>query len=381
MNFFGHSFRGNSLPFFRQQPTQGLPRVFSDSRSVEAISLFASFRRLTSCGSLLLLIPLLLAGCEKPPTANIPPVSLPPGIPFVLDQPPLPPPSTKGEPYVGVLSGIFSRKDLLVVTGYQGTLLRKEGKAPWRRLPVPDGRDLYGVVATPGGDLWAYGDKGTLLRSSDEGAHWSSVVLSPAPRFLSSVFFVDARTGYAAGAQGALYRTTDGGSQWTALSLPTRENLYAVFFLDASHGLVAGWHRTLLRTSDGGTTWIPVTVPMQRVTRQKPSYNALYGVGGTIYLAGDHGLLFSSTDGGASFLPIQTGSFRDFYGVCRTGDGTLAIAGERGTLLLLASKAGGGWTVRSPLGAFHGSDFLGLSCGATHVRLVGTRNVILLPSH
>ncbi len=381
MNFFGHSFRGNSLPFYGQHSSQGGPRVFQDSRRVDAISLFSLFRRLSSCSPLLLLIPFVFAGCEKPPTANIPPVTLPQGTPFVLDQPPLPPPSTKGEPYVGVLSGILSRKDLLVVTGYQGTLLRKEGKAPWIRLPVPEGRDLYGVVVSPGGDLWAYGDRGTLLRSSDEGAHWSSVVLSPAPRFLSSVSFVDARTGYAAGAQGALYRTTDGGGRWTSLSLPTRENLYAVLFLDSSHGLVAGWHRTLLRTSDGGATWTPVTVPMQRVTRQKPSYNALYAAGGTIYLAGDHGLLFSSTDGGASFSPIQTGSFRDFYGVCRTGDGTLSVAGEQGTLLFLVPNAGGGWTIRSPLGAFHGSDFLGLSCGAAHVRLVGTRNTILLPSH
>ncbi|MGC8528885.1 MAG: WD40/YVTN/BNR-like repeat-containing protein [Leptospirillia bacterium] len=281
---------------------------------------------------------------------------------------------------MGVLSGILSRKDLLVVTGYQGTLLRKEGKAPWSRLPVPEGRDLYGVVASPGGVFWAYGDKGTLLRSSDEGAHWSPVVLSPTPRFLSSVFFVDGRTGYAAGAQGALYRTIDGGGRWTSLSLPTRENLYAVLFLDASHGLVAGWHQTLLRTSDGGATWRPVTLSIQRVTRQKPSYNALSRADGTIYLAGDHGLLFFSTDAGASFSPIQTGSFRDLYGVCRTGDGKLAVAGEEGTLLLLDSNTRGGWTVHSPLGPFHGSDFLGLSCGATHVRLVGTRNVILLPS-
>ena len=203
MNFFGHSIRSNSLPFYAQHSSQGCPKIFPDSRSVDPISLSSFFRRLISCAPLLL-IPLVFAGCEKPPTANIPPVSLPQGTPFVLDQPPLPPPSTKGEPYVGVLSGILSRKDLLVVTGYQGTLLRKEGKAPWIRLPVPEGRDLYGVVASPGGDLWAYGDRGTLLRSSDEGAHWSSVVLSPAPRFLSSVFFVDARTGYAAGAQGAL---------------------------------------------------------------------------------------------------------------------------------------------------------------------------------
>lgn len=281
---------------------------------------------------------------------------------------------------MGVLSGIFSRQDLLLVTGYQGTLLRKEGKGGWTRIPVPGDQDLYGVVSSPGGDLWAYGAMGTLLHSSDSGVHWTPVVLTPSPRFLSKVFFVDGGTGYAAGAQGALYRTTDGGIHWTPVPLPTRENLYTVAFSDVSHGLVAGWHRTLFRTSDGGASWQPVKVPMQRVTRQKPSFNALFEESGRFFLAGDHGLLYVSTDEGASFSPIQTGNLHDLYGVCRTGDGTLAVAGEEGTLLFFSPVKGGGWNVRSPLGSFHGSDFLGLSCGSSRVRLSGSRNVLLLPS-
>ncbi len=329
--------------------------------------------------TVLLLAAVLLPGCEKPPVANIPPVSLPQGTPFRLEQPPLPPPSPQGEPYVGVLSGILSQSNLLVVTGYQGTLLRKEGQSPWTRIPVPGGRDLYGVVASPNGDLWAYGDKGLLLRSTDKGAHWTPVVLSPSPRFLSRVFFVDGRTGYAAGALGALFRTTDGGSSWSSVSLPTQENLYAVVFSDGSHGLVAGWHRTLLRTADGGNSWQPVSLPMQKVTRQKPSFNAFFEEGGRIFLAGDHGLLYVSTDEGVTFSAIQTGNLHDFYGICRTGDGTLAVAGEEGTLLYLSPSKGGDWTVRSPLGSFHGSDFLGLACGSSHVRVAGSRNVILLP--
>jgi hypothetical protein len=118
---------------------------------------------------------------------------------------------------------------------------------------------------------------------------------------------------------------------------------------------------------------------MQKVTRQKPSFNAFFEEGGRIFLAGDHGLLYVSTDEGVTFSAIQTGNLHDFYGICRTGDGTLAVAGEEGTLLYLSPSKGGDWTVRSPLGSFHGSDFLGLACGSSHVRVAGSRNVILLP--
>ena len=379
MNFLEHInrvVRSRFLPSHSPGDSQGLSRPPQPSGSSPYPSSFSHGLPRT----LFFLVAFLLPGCEKPPTANIPPVVLSSGTPFRLEQPPLPPPSTKGAPYVGVLSGILSRPNLLVATGYQGTLLRKEGDRPWIRIPVPGDRDLYGVVASPGGDFWAYGDRGTLLRSSDRGVHWTPVALSPSPRFLSGVFFVDGRTGYAAGSQGAFYRTTDGGNRWSPVALPTRANLYAVVFSDGSHGLVAGWHRTLLRTSDGGATWQPIAVPMQRVTRQKPSFNALFEEGGRFFLAGDHGLLYLSTDEGASFSAIQTGSLHDLYGVCRTGDGTLAVAGEEGTLLFLSPERGGGWAVRSPLGSFHGSDFLGLSCGASRVRLAGSRNVLLLPA-
>lgn len=340
----------------------------------------SSFFATASVWSLLTL--LIFGGCQKPQAASIPAITLPPGTPFLLEQPPVPAPSASGEPYVGVLSGIATSGGALVVSGYQGTLLRRKGSGgPWVRLDVPGGRDLYGVVQAPGGTLWAYGDRGILLRSSDRGAHWSTVTLPSAPRFLSAASFPDARTGFIAGASGALYRTTDGGDHWAPVSLPTKKNLYAVVFLDPMHGLVAGWHQTLLRTSDGGSSWQPVEISIQKVTRQKPSYNAFWFDGHRLLLAGDHGLLFSSDDGGGKFVSIETGTLRDLYGVCQTAAGRVAVAGEAGTFLLMTPRAGGQWTVSSPLGAFHAADFLGISCGSTHVRLVGSKNAVVLPSN
>ncbi len=340
-----------------------------------------SFRR--QAFLLTALVPMVLSACQKEHAKPLPAAVLPPGTGFVLVQPPppAPPPSSKpGPPYIGVLSGIADSGGSLVVIGYQGTILRNAGGSKtWDRMPVPVDSDFYGIGKSPSGILWVAGDKGVLLRSSDHGKTWSSIVTGVAPLFLNAVSFPSDKVGFAVGERGIMLKTIDGGEHWSKLHSPTEQNLYAVVFTDERHGFFAGWHKTLLKTSDGGKKFAPLEIPMQKVTRQKPSFNSLWTDGGRILLAGDHGLLFSSTDGGRSFVQIPTGSLSDLYGVCRTGAGTIAAAGEQGALILLESNGKAGWNSHQPLGRFHRSDLLGLACGERHVRVAGTKNSVLLP--
>ncbi len=327
---------------------------------------------------------LFLSGCQKREAVSLPVVSLPPGTSYSIVQPPPPPVSPadkKGSSYIGVLSGITATPDGLVVIGYQGTLLRFKAKSrTWSRPVLPVRADFYGIARTPSGDLWVAGDQGVLIRSRDEGRTWHAVQTGIGRLFLNALSFPSERVGYAVGEKGVILKTTDGGDHWSRISSPTGKNLYAVVFWSEDRGLVAGWHKRLFRTDDGGKRFSAIDLPMQKVTRQKPSFNALWSAPGQILLAGDHGLLFSSSDEGKTFSPLQTGSLHDLYGVCRTGQGTVAVAGEQGTLLLLSGGPPGEMKTASPLGSFRGSDFLGISCGSAHVRLVGSKDVVLLPS-
>ncbi len=327
---------------------------------------------------------LFLSACQKPQAVSLPVVTLPAGAPFSIVQPPPPkvtPSDKKGSAYIGVLSGITPVAGGLVVIGYQGTLLRLSSKTgQWSRIKPPVHADFYGITRTPSGDLWVAGDQGTLLRSRDEGGSWQSVQTGIGHLFLNAVSFPSERVGYAVGEGGVILKTTDGGSHWSRISSPTKKNLYAVAFWSEEDGVVAGWHKRLFRTGDGGSRFTAIDIPMQKVTRQKPSFNSLWAGQREILLAGDHGLLFSSTDEGKTFSQIQTGSLHDLYGVCRTGQGTLAAAGEQGTLLLITGGPPGQRKISAPLGSFRGSDFLGITCGTAHVRLVGSKEVVLLPS-
>ncbi len=120
-----------------------------------------------------------------------------------------------------------------------------------------------------------------LLLTNDGGKTWRQKQLSN----VTSIFFIDARTGWAVGRNATILKTTDGGEQWQAVSelekligLPVESTTYNygfsdIFFLDADHGWIIGnfYGRDrnniggLYVTSDGGRNWkrIPLTLQTQ----------------------------------------------------------------------------------------------------------------------
>jgi photosystem II stability/assembly factor-like uncharacterized protein len=323
-----------------------------------------------------------LSACQKEEVQPLPEVVLPAGSPFVLvqPQPALPPDKAPKSQYIGILTGIVPVPGHLVVAGYQGTILRYSvATRKWTREISPVHGDFYGMAISPSGDLWIAGDRGVLLKSKDGGVHWDSVSTNVAPLFLNAVTFPVSGTGYAVGEKGVIIKTVDGGAHWRRLSSPTGKNLYGIAFSDEKHGVIAGWHKTLLTTVDGGDHFLSVDLPVQKISRQKPSLNSVWNHGNQYLVAGDHGLLFRSTDNGKSFVQIETDSLHDLYGVCQTGRGAIALAGEQGELLFLEAGPAGSWKKTRPLGDFHGADWLGISCGTLHVRVSGSKGSILLP--
>lgn len=327
-------------------------------------------------------VALLLSACQKKDVRKLPEISLPSGLPFVIVQPapsPVPDPS-KRRPYIGVLTGLAAFSGHLVVSGYQGTIFRYSPRMnQWTEEASPVRRDLYGVAQADPETFWIAGDNGVLLESRDGGIHWNAVKTGVAPLFLNAVSFPTPAVGYAVGEQGLILKTVDGGEHWSPVASPTRENLYGVSFSDASTGVISGWHRTLIRTSDGGKSLSLIHLPVQKVSRQEPSFNSVWSRGNHFLVAGDHGFLFDSSDGGKSFQEIETGVQQDLYAVCETGAGEIVVAGERGLLLVLA-PGHPGWSRSAPLGAFHGTDWLGLACGARTIRAVGSNGAVLIPS-
>ncbi|MHB1285091.1 MAG: WD40/YVTN/BNR-like repeat-containing protein [Leptospirales bacterium] len=323
-----------------------------------------------------------VTGCSEKTAGPIPHLSMPSSTGFRLIQPiPTVVPATSQSPpvppYIGTLYTIaVPHPGTVFVAGAQSTIWRiQEKTGSWTKIPSPVSDDLYKMVFVDPDKGFIVGDDGVILSTADGGKSWIRVASPIQNVFLQDIDFPDARTGYIVGEKGSLLTTRDGGRTWKALPSPTGQNLYAVYFRDALHGWVAGWGKTFLETRDGGRTFSPVPLSIPRVTRQDPSFNALWGHGKEVVLAGDHGLLYRSSDGGQSFRRIALPAERDLYGICEEGQAGLVVAGGVGTLFMVGKSD----SVRRLIPPAPIADFLGVECGPTHVRVAGVPDIVLLP--
>jgi hypothetical protein len=108
--------------------------------------------------------------------------------------------------------------------GAAAGVVRRRGASPLRRralatpaLVTPKALGAATLaVARAGARLVAVGERGTVLWSDDGGAHWQQARV-PVQAALTSVRFVDAHVGWAAGHLGVILKTEDGGQSWARL--------------------------------------------------------------------------------------------------------------------------------------------------------------------
>ena len=125
--------------------------------------------------------------------------------------------------------------------------------------PIPQGNSLGAVTFSDGNTGTAVGYLGTILRTTNGGATWTSQS-SGTTNDLLGVSFTDANTGTAVGSSGTIRRTTNGGTTWTGQTSGTSTQLSAVSFSDANNGTAVGGGGTIL-TSQEGIAWIS-RIPM-----------------------------------------------------------------------------------------------------------------------
>lgn len=71
---------------------------------------------------------------------------------------------------------------------------------------------------------------------------------------MSSVHFVDALNGWAAGGDRLLH-TTDGGQTWTVQNAGLDTSIYAVHGVSPAVAWISGYNGLVAQTVDGGETW------------------------------------------------------------------------------------------------------------------------------
>lgn len=188
------------------------------------------------------------------------------------------------------------------------------------------------------------------------GGGWQWVNPAVQGNTMKSLSFIDANTGWAAGSGGTILKTTDGGAHWVS-QIPSATcmsvtgsgcNLNAVSFVDASNGWAAGDYGTIWRTSNGGSSWTAKTLPATGCggsgscagipLEDAHFFNSTTGV------AVASGYAFGTRDGGENWTKVGVITTSDYLTSVQMVDASNAFAVGNTGVIYKITWTGSAWT-------------------------------------
>ena len=183
------------------------------------------------------------------------------------------------------------------------------GGAQWTPVTSPTDVELRGLSVVSPNVVWASGQRGTVVRTTDGGRTWSRDTVPGAGALdLRAIAATSALVAHAIsiGDSSRIYGTADGGRTWTRRWSATRKGTFldAIRFWDARNGIAMSdpvdGRFLLLVTADGGDSW--QEVPASTLPPALPGEGGFAARGSCLTVAGHADVWFAS--GGASVARV-----------------------------------------------------------------------------
>jgi len=176
---------------------------------------------------------------------------------------------------------------------------------------------------------WVVGGNGTILSTTDGGAHWAAQA-SGTTRGITSISAFDANTVYAVGNDGTILKTTNGGTTWVTQTSGTTTPLEGISVTDATHVLAVGDSGTILKTVDG-TNW---TMPASGTINNLTGIHVIGAFGASnAWAVGDRGTILYSANDGVSWTPQVSGTANGLRSIYAADATHVWAVGDVGTTL------------------------------------------------
>lgn len=212
-------------------------------------------------------------------------------------------------------------------------------------------------VVRAGSRIVAVGQRGHILYSDDNGDSWTQAKV-PSIALLTSVFFVDAKNGWAVGHDTTILHSTDGGENWVVqkfdpfdpnapfeeealdeevdwnsndnwedepLPPPQGEPLLDVWFKNKRLGYAVGAYGYFLRTNDGGKTWTDWSKNIDNYDGAH-YYSMNQTINGVLFMVGEMGTMYRSIDDGSTWETLTSPYDGSLFGVLPTKSPNVVLA-------------------------------------------------------
>lgn len=218
--------------------------------------------------------------------------------------------------------------------------------------PQPQGNTLTDIHHMGGGAFIAAGLGGSVLKTTDNGAHWT--MLSNANYgIIQKMCFVNQNIAFAVGYDGFITKTTDACASWTPLSSGTTDNILGITFINQDTGFFVGDYTMIKRTNNGGATWTDQSNGLSGISESL--YDIVFLNSDTGIAVGDNGLILRTVNGGALWSEITVSTTNDLRAIDVVSPNQIHICGHWGTLLL-STDLGLTWTTQTSPGNNYYND-------------------------
>lgn len=232
-------------------------------------------------------------------------------------------------PTRATLTGVYLHdKTLGWAVGHDQVILRtKDGARTWQLL------ESQPEAESPLLDIWfedarhgfAIGSYGLFLESADGGDSWSERRIGEGDFHFNQIVHAGGSRLYIVGEAGTLLRSDDDGRHWSALSSPYEGSFFGALALSEDSLLVFGLRGHLFRSDDGGASWVELSSGAEASLS-----DGLLLEDGTLFIAGLAGTMLVSQDQGRTFSYHQQEDRKGFSALVTAVDGMLVGVGEFG---------------------------------------------------
>lgn len=202
----------------------------------------------------------------------------------------------------------------------------------WNAHALPTEEQMLTATCAPSGAWWAAGGLTTLLGSQDQGVSWDTTSLDE-DAMLTTLQFLDAQQAVVTGEFGLVFNSTDAGQSWQASgNLPDEFYPHASHFVSLAEGWVGGLNGYIYHTVDGGQNW-----QRQDTPSAAPIFNFSANRDG-LFAIGDHSSVLRLSGERWQALPTPNAPVYLRAASSSGDDHRLTVAGGRGLLLNLDTR-------------------------------------------